>query len=422
MFERHIAPIIAIALFGVASIAMANVLGLQVPFLPAYNQDAETMPTTHAESNITETITPDVTETTIVDAPVANERDTTPQKGVTSPTRDLVVIAADAPVVAPGSQLVSNGRIAQGWLQNSWGVLVAPSEKGMRVQYRKSWDAFSLFGSGFTVGEYRAVTIAFARAPQAIDALHLSLFDGAKRLGTIALAPYRVTDTTYTLPLAAFTTAATITDVALESGAVGAVELVALQFTTEKVAVVKQVVIEPTPVPAQEEVVVPSPAPAPVVVPAITAPEILVSGLRNGWTIDGRGVEYDAKNDERSITGFALKFMYPEAGGRLTITHQGGMNTKGFDVLRLRLYGGITDHQWQQLYVTMYDREGNKLGTSDIMGFNATAVLQMRTWNEVRLPLHAFGGSGVVIKTIDIENVNRTQVGDAMWLDDLRFE
>jgi len=45
----------------------------------------------------------------------------------------------------------------------------------------------------------------------------------------------------------------------------------------------------------------------------------------------------------------------------------------------------------------------------------------MQTWNNANIPLYELGASDTVVKAIDIENVNVTQDGDHVWIDDVRL-
>lgn len=88
------------------------------------------------------------------------------------------------------------------------------------------------------------------------------------------------------------------------------------------------------------------------------------------------------------------------------------------------IYGGVTDHEWQQLIISAYDESGNKLGSVDAMKFSGNGSLRMQTWNKADIPLREINATNAVIKTIDIENVAVTktiEANDHMWIDDIRL-
>ena len=112
---------------------------------------------------------------------------------------------------------------------------------------------------------------------------------------------------------------------------------------------------------------------------------------------------------------------FTKQDGSISFEREGGIATKNFVNLHLKVFAGTTDYQWQQLVVTLYDIDGNKLGTRDIMTYSGNGKLLMQNWNKAIIPLRELGASDTIVGTIDIENVSVTQEGDYIWIDDVRF-
>ena len=88
------------------------------------------------------------------------------------------------------------------------------------------------------------------------------------------------------------------------------------------------------------------------------------------------------------------------------------------------IYGGVTNREWQQIIVSVYDENGNKLGSVDAMKFSGNGSIHMQTWNKADIPLRELNASNAVIKSIDIENIAVTKTlseNDHMWFDDIRM-
>jgi hypothetical protein len=353
----------------------------------------------------------------------------------TATTRSVAISSAPKNVIVPivfdrGEMLypVRAGKISAAWNNNSWGIELEKGKQLATVHFLNPWAAFSVFTKELSLSGTRSIALVFHNeSPDMINHLYLSFYRDTTKVGGTDISRYAKKtgdELVVQIPYEDIElTSATITDIVIESDQMGDMGLVSIGMSSEQVASIPKPIVVETPIPVSPPPAAPETPKAEVIPIATTEPVIYFAGLKNGWQYKTRKAKVEINNDERSTTGAAAKVFYETAGtGSFSLFRAGGVDTTGLKSLRIRVYGGITDHEWQQLYVTLYDRGGNKLGTKDISAYSANGGIKMQVWNDYTLPLSAFGAEGKIIGTIDIENVNATQVGDSLWIDYVLFQ
>lgn len=324
------------------------------------------------------------------------------------------------------------GIYGDGWTNNSWGTQVSHEAKSatLLVVYHQPWEAFSVYSQGVTTTKHRSVELVYTSKNTDPRALFLSLYNGATRLGSVPLFPYQVPAKfgMFRIPLGDIaTTSPKFTDIVVESSQVQVVQFSELRLTdvgasshlsevypAESSVVTPQPVVQPEPS-APEEV-------RPVA-PRALGEKVYFGGLKDGWqVVTRRGTMIESTEDEnQSVTGKSIRLFFTKQDGSLSFEHTGGVDTTGYRYLHMKIYAGVTDHEWQQLIITLYGANGEKLGTRDVMMYSGNGRLLMQTWNNANIPLRELGATDTLVKAIDIENVNVTQEGDHVWIDDVRF-
>ena len=349
-----------------------------------------------------------------------------------------------APVkIAPretSATLLSQSNLGAGWASNSWGIDSTLGSKSglLMVTYEQPWAALSLYTTGFSLKEKNSIEIQIATPSTDPATLFVTLFNHKEKIGSVALTPYQVANLKqgyFRIPISDIGKTGIITDVVLESAIAQKISLTSIRFSrvhanSQLVATPAPVIVVPAPEIAPTPVVVApvvTPPQAPVVLPDYaTGPNIYRTGLQDNWkTVVRRGaVIDDLMNDEQSITGKAIKAHFDQQDGSLAFVHPRGIKTAGYQTLHMYIYGGVTDREWQQIIVSAYDENGNKLGSVDAMKFSGNGSIRMQTWNKSDIPLRELNASNAVIKSIDIENVAVTktvEANDHMWFDDIRL-
>lgn len=333
-------------------------------------------------------------------------------------------IATTTPIVIipPSTQVLKNGILGSGWKNNSWGIR-GDSERllgvnSLTIDFLNQWSAYSLYSSGMSLKDLYTVSLTISSEDANTNHLFLSFYSGKERIGGVPLASYLDNSPlTHTLmiPIAdAKMSSTTITDILLESDAPTTIELRNILLLKESGSTKIAVAVAPTVAP---EVAPPAPAPTPAPQPLASSANIYFKGIQDHWVFRTWKIDLDPMNEEKSITGLSMKVHFNSTTSALYLEHPQGIATKGYDTLSISVYGGVTDHEWQQLYVTLYDANGKKLGTHEITDFTSPPSLQMQTWKTYVLPLWAFNASDTVIKAIGIENASITQDGDYVWID-----
>jgi hypothetical protein len=314
---------------------------------------------------------------------------------------------------------LSKGKLGEGWNSNSWGLL---KEKN-NISFTHPWAAYSLYATSTDISNTYSVALVVEADKEAVSHLYLTFYNGKTRVGGVPLALYdNATSSAHSLivPTADMKLwGKIITDILIESDATGTVKIssIALSPNNDSSKIALPEVIPEAGIPVPQAPLVPT-----VLAPFAETPKIYSAGLRGAWSVHARRVDIDLQNEERSITGKSIKVRFNSTSSALTIEHPRGIATKGYTTLNIFVYGGVTDHEWQELYVTLYDAAGGKLGTKQISDFAPSQRLQMQTWLNYKLQLSDFGAKDVVIKTIDIENASITQEGDSLWIDAVELE
>ena len=404
---------------------------VSVPISTALKEPAEKLLAMASTSSSTEPTTPDATA--LGDA-------------MTSKPNLVATITKlrKTPVVV-GATLLSQDTLADGWASNSWGIdtTFAKKNTALLINFKKPWDALSLYSSGYSLKKANSVEIQLASPATPPATLFVSLFHVKEKIGSVPLAPYQVDNLPkgyFRIPVSDIGfTESVVTDLVIESAVPQKVSISNIRFS--RVHASSQLVVTP---PALQQVVITPPAvevqPAPVVVTPLPQPPppqaplaayavnpiIYRSVFSDGWkTVLRRGAVIDDLADtERSITGAAIKFHFDQQDGSMSFVHPRGIQTREYHTLHMYIYGGVTDHEWQQLIISAYDESGNKLGSVDAMKFSGNGSLRMQTWNKADIPLREINATNAVIKTIDIENVAVTktiEANDHMWIDDIRL-
>lgn len=347
-----------------------------------------------------------------------------------TPARELV---KRTPLVT-STTLLSQSKLGTGWANNSWGINTTLDNKSdfLMVTYEKPWGALSLYTAGFSLREKNSVEIQIASPSTDPATLFVTLFNKKEKLGSVALAPYQVANLEhgyFRIPISDVgVPTGTITDVVIESAIAQKISVKNIRFS--RVHANSQLIVTLVPetvVPVPEVAPIITPPSAPVVLPDYaTSPNIYHSGLQNSWqTVLQRGaVIDDLINDEHSITGKAIKVHFDQQDGSLSFVHPRGIKTAAYQTLHMYIYGGVTNREWQQIIVSVYDENGNKLGSVDAMKFSGNGSIHMQTWNKADIPLRELNASNAVIKSIDIENIAVTKTlseNDHMWFDDIRM-
>ncbi len=363
---------------------------------------------------------------------------TTAESGVKKDPTEIIV---PKPLVVAGAEVTSQDAIGGGWASNSWGIdtTFGNKSKALAVAYTKPWSALSLYSSGYALTKMNSIEVQLVSPATDPSTLFVSLYSAKEKIGSVALAPYQVSNQPvgyFRIPLSDIgtTTNRLITEVVVESARAQKVSIAKIRFS--RVHAHSQLVVTPAPSPITE-VVVPPPAPVitpdPVAAPAplplapyATGPYVYRNGLQDDWTVVAkRGAVVDILADtEQSVTGAAMKVHFDLQDGSLSFVHPRGIKTGEYHTLHMYIYGGVTDREWQQLILTAYDENGNKLGSTDVMKYSGNSTLRMQTWNKADIPLNFINATNAVIKTIDIENVAVTktvEANDHMWIDDVRF-
>jgi hypothetical protein len=328
---------------------------------------------------------------------------------------------------------LTDGVIGGGWSSNSWGIVVPKKqEKGaFEVLFRDSWAALSLYSKGISVDRFRSIEIVLGPATPLPDSLFLSLTNMNERVGALPMEPYRYQTNngyTYRIPISDFRVyVPTITEVAIESANPQPLRVVSIKLSKEEAT--SRISLPSPAQPAPIEPVSPQPSQSVEQAPSQPAPlaesgKIYFNGVIGDWEVNARrgAVIDDIRDTSRSVTGSAIRVHFDKQDGSLSFTHPGGFKVSESDVLRMRILPGITDREWQQLIVTLYDQNGNRLGSTDVMTFSGNGTLRMQIWNDALIPLRHLNATGAIVKTIDIENVAVTkfiETGDNVWIDDV---
>lgn len=382
------------------------------------------------EPSLVETpVATETEESTSTDAVATSTTSTSTPKVATS--TPAAKVAAKLPV---SSTLLHLGIYGDGWANNSWGTKVVHDKKSATLvaTYHKPWEAFSVYSEGMTTAKHRSIELVFTSKDTDSRTLFLSLYNGTMKVGAVPLFPYQVPTKfgMFRIPLGDIaTTSEKFTDIVIESDRAQSVQFSELRLSDTS-ATSRLSEIYPAPVIAETPAVAPTPAPTPAEPVVVTPPaakakggNIFFQGLAEGWkVVTRRGTVIETMEDEnQSVTGKAIKLHFTLQDGSLSFEHPGGINTTGYRYLHMKIYGGLTDHEWQQLIVTLYGENDKKLGTRDVMMYSGNGRLLMQTWNNANIPLYELGASDTVVKAIDIENVNVTQDGDHVWIDDVRL-
>ncbi len=337
---------------------------------------------------------------------------------------------------AVSSSLLRSGLLGDSWASNSWGASIAYQRKteSLGVFFHSAWEALSLYSSGYSPTTYRSLEIVLTSTSLDPHTLFVTAYNDNRKLGGVPLYPYAVNETgkIYRIPLEdVLGTSTRLTQITLESDRPQVVFVSEINFSKiversrlEEIRD-KEKVVPPAIVPTPEITPIPTET---TVIPKIRSaatvnPNVYFGGLQSGWkTVVRRGAIIDLPEDEnQSVTGKAIKMHFTKQDGSISFEREGGIATKNFVNLHLKVFAGTTDYQWQQLVVTLYDIDGNKLGTRDIMTYSGNGKLLMQNWNKAIIPLRELGASDTIVGTIDIENVSVTQEGDYIWIDDVRF-
>jgi hypothetical protein len=339
-----------------------------------------------------------------------------------SESREILQSTSSSSEISTSIQMMDDGVISESWKSNSWGVILTQeaSSKTMDVHFKNSWSAFSLYSNGISLKDLWSLEIEFSSATQPATPLYLALYQGVKRLGAVELSLYsaHASDGVLRVPLTDFDLQSHyITDVIIESESPARVAMSSMSFSssTQSTKISKPTVV-------QEEDILVSGVLAPEAIAPISEQTIYSNGLKNGWLATARRGVLDQMNEERSVSGSAMKISFDTNTSALSLHHPSGVNTDKFSHVEFMVYGGTTDYLWQQLYVTAYDIKGNKLGTVDMAGYSGRGRLVNQQWEKFSIPLSAFADTGVIIATFDIENASITQYGDALWIDAVRFD
>lgn len=378
-------------------------------------------------------------EPSLIETPVVTEREestSTDAVATTTTSTSTPKVATSTPAVKlqVSSTPLHLGIYGDGWANNSWGTKVVHDKKSATLvaTYHKPWEAFSVYSEGMTTAKYRSIELVFTSKNTDSRTLFLSLYNGTTKVGAVPLFPYQVPTKfgMFRIPLADIaTTSSKFTDIVIESDHAQSVQFSELRlsdtnasshlseiYPVASVDTAPTVTPEPAPVPAEPVVMTPPAAKA-------KGGNIFFQGLAEGWkVVTRRGTVIETMEDEnQSVTGKAIKLHFTLQDGSLSFEHPGGIDTTGYRYLHMKIYGGLTDYQWQQLIVTLYGENDKKLGTRDVMMYSGNGRIQMQNWNNANIPLYELGATDTVVKSIDIENVNVTQDGDHVWIDDVRL-
>lgn len=321
----------------------------------------------------------------------------------------------------PSFSLIANGVIDPTWKNNSWGTTLSShsDEKVLLADLGATWSAISLYSAGFNLKDVRSIELSYYFVPESgTSSLYLAFYQGRDRLGAVPLTPYSDVEGTHRIqvPLADMELKANyITDVVIESENPARVAFSDITFSSAVVPSRKAV---PAPLVSSEETPILVPAQS---TPPETRPRIYFEGMQSGWLVDTRRARLNLMDTTNSITGTALRISFDTTTSAISFTHPNGFATKGYSYVYFSVYGGVTDHTWQQLYVSFYDVAGNRLGTVDMAAFSARGHILNQQWAEFQVPLRELHASNVVIGTIDIENASVTEPGDSVWLDNVGF-
>ncbi len=355
-------------------------------------------------------------------------------KETATSTKKIDVPATTTKKITSAS-LLHLGQYGDGWASNSWGASIAREKKtaSLGVFFHNPWDALSIYTTHeFLLNTHHSLEINLISTSLDPHTLFVSAYNNGTKLGSAPLYPYAVTETSelYRIPFEDILgTSTALTQITLESDRSQVIFVSEVRFSSAREKSRLQelpIPIIPTPTP---EVITPAEQPTeiapptPVITPATINPYIYFNGVQAGWNVIARrGVVIETMGDEnQSVTGNAIKMHFDKQDGSLSFEHAGGFQTKGYKNLHLKIYGGTTDRGWQQLIVTLYDKNGKKLGSSDVMMYSGNGRILMQTWNSADIPLRELGATDTTVMTIDIENVSVTEVGDHVWIDDVRF-
>ena len=358
----------------------------------------------------------------------AGPTDPTTEATIATPATPLnsgVLEEENVPVVRPpivevpvSAEIVDRGTPTKTWHNNSWGVDIRKDEVAgeSKIKFTSPWAAYSLYSSGFDLRGQQSIKLDITTPADATTSLYLSLYQGKNRLGSVPLLRYSVgTSTLFHVPLSDMELVANYaTDVVLESEFPGTIAIRSIAFSPE---IVESRIPQSATVSATETI----PDPAPQALSPIIEPEVYFAGLQNEWVMTPRRASVDLLNEERSVTGNAIKVRFDTTTSAISFFNLRGYRPEANAYLHIKVYGGVTDHLWQQLFVTVFDVHGVKLGTTDIAGFSGRGRIVNQTWNEFEIPLRALNAENAIIGTIDIENGSVTQEGDSVWIDDVRF-
>jgi hypothetical protein len=316
------------------------------------------------------------------------------------------------------AEIVDRGTPTKTWHNNSWGVDIRKDEVAgeSKIEFTSPWAAYSLYSSGFDLRGQQSIKLDITTPADATTSLYLSLYQGKNRLGSVPLLRYSVgTSTLFHVPLSDMELVANyVTDVVLESEFPGTIAVRFIAFSTQ---IAESRIPPPANAPISETISEDVSQP----IPPVIKPEVYFAGLQNGWVMIPRRASVDLLNEERSVTGNAMKIRFDTTSSAISLFNPRGYRPVGNAYLHIKVYGGVTDHLWQQLFVTVFDVHGVKLGTTDIAGFSGRGRIVNQTWNEFEIPLRALNAENAIIGTIDIENGSVTQEGDFVWIDDVRF-
>jgi hypothetical protein len=302
------------------------------------------------------------------------------------------------------------------WRSNSWGTLLGTGTPGvLTATFENPWAALSLYSTGFDLKDTRSITIDFAVPRATATPLYLALYQGKNRLGSVLLDRYiTATGTQARIPLSDLDLLANYaTDLVIESEFPASIDIKNIVFSPASAESRKSAPPVEEGASAQEPVSTP--------LPPISEPIVYFGGTQNGWIVTSRRATMELENEDRSVTGKAIKVSFDTTTSALTFYQPRAFSTAGYDFLRIRVYGGITENQWQQLYLSAYNAAGKRLGTSDIAAFSGRGRIANQTWNVFEIPLSALGAKGEEIATLELENASITQQGDALWIDDISF-